>query len=147
MEGILRISGSQDDVDRFKEVIKRRTFSFNDMKGVDPHTISKTLKDMLRSLPVKLVPSKINERISVLVSKRVPSYKLVYEIKKSLSFLPQANFDVFKLLCKLMLSIINNSPTNHMDLKNVLSCFVESVQCSPSFFSTALKNYDYFFCY
>ncbi|EMD42815.1 RhoGAP domain containing protein [Entamoeba histolytica KU27] len=148
IEGILRLSGGSDEVHRLEILITRRTFSLQDLKDIDPHVITSTLKGLFRRLPIPLIPSNINSKIESLINQKVPYFKLVISIKEHITTLKEVlpeHFEVFKLLCKLFTEIINRKPTNKMDLTNVLTCFVESVKCSPSIFSCALQNQGIFF--
>ncbi|KAL7719273.1 Rho-GAP domain-containing protein [Entamoeba marina] len=145
IEGILRKSGSKDDVQQLEQSITKRTFSLQDLDNVDPHAITSTLKSMFRQLPILLIPRNINDAVEKLVKDDTPEYLLVNKIKELTTFLPPVHFEVFKLLCKLFTEIINYNPINKMNLQNVLSCFVESVRCSPSIFSSALQNQGIFF--
>ncbi|KAL7717592.1 Rho-GAP domain-containing protein [Entamoeba marina] len=147
VEGILRKAGDQQSVSQLNSLITKRTFSLNDLKSADPHAIVSSLKTLFHKLPVRLIPRSINDSVVKLVDKNLPNHELVMNIRALLINIPPENFDVFRLLCKLFTAIINKSPTNKMTLQNVLTCFVESVHCSPSVFTFALQNQSYFFDY
>ncbi|KAL7711791.1 hypothetical protein QTN25_010543 [Entamoeba marina] len=67
IEGILRKSGSKDDVQQLEQSITKRTFSLQDLDNVDPHAITSTLKSMFRQLPILLIPRNINGAVGKLV--------------------------------------------------------------------------------
>ncbi|ELP85677.1 hypothetical protein EIN_409960 [Entamoeba invadens IP1] len=147
IEGILRLSGDSDNIQRLEMKISSRTFSSLDLKDVDPHTVTSTLKSLFKNLPTPLIPQNTNKQIESVVGK-YQDYSQVVKVYQILSILKTTlpeHFEVFKLLCKMFGEIINQSNKNKMDLKNVLICFVESVRCSPAVFTIALQNQGIFF--
>ncbi|ELP93291.1 hypothetical protein EIN_056760 [Entamoeba invadens IP1] len=147
-EGIFRVPGSGDDVASLERTITKRSFSLEDLKGVDPYAIASTLKHLLKELPVPLIPKNMNDKIQELVALKSPQYVLVISVRKMVTFLKEKmpeHFEVFRLLCVMISEIVNQCPTNKMCLGNVLTCFVGSVKCSPSIFLCAVQNQGIFF--
>ncbi|ELP90780.1 hypothetical protein EIN_026390 [Entamoeba invadens IP1] len=148
IEGILRLSGGSDDIAQLEKAITKRSFSLQELKDFDPHAITSTLKGLFRRLPVLLIPKSVNDRIEQLLRQSTPNFKLVLSVYQVIAFLKEKypeHFEVFRMLCRLFAEIVNRSPTNKMVLQNVLTCFVESVQCCPAIFSCALQNQGLFF--
>ena len=68
VEGLFRISGSNQDVERLKHVFEQGAVI--DLSQIDPHGLTALLKCFIRELPEPIVPSPVSSWANDLLSKK-----------------------------------------------------------------------------
>ncbi|KAI9724443.1 MAG: hypothetical protein M1812_000511 [Candelaria pacifica] len=145
-EGIFRLSGSN-------VVIKNLRERFNTEGDVDfladghyydVHAVASLLKLYLRELPSTVLTRELHlEFLQVLEldekSKKIAAYNAL------MHRLPPANWHLLKALSAFLLTIINNSDTNKMTVKNVGIVFSPTLNIPAPVFSMFLTEFDSIF--
>jgi hypothetical protein len=119
LEGLFRVSGSQDEIAIWKE-------QFNAGKPVEfsgkmaPHSVAGLLKAWLRELPEPLLTYQMFDAWMDIATKRLKkSEKACDLIKSSLKALPDINMAVLTELFLFLRKVVDNSAKNLMTAENV----------------------------
>ncbi|TAQ88423.1 hypothetical protein B7494_g3285 [Chlorociboria aeruginascens] len=142
-EGIFRLSGSNVVIKQLRERFNNEgdVNLITDDQYYDIHAVASLLKLFLRELPTTILTRElhleflavtelhdINEKISALNS-------LVYR-------LPKVNNTLLRYLSGFLISIINNSDTNKMTVRNVGIVFSPTLNIPAPVFALFLQQYD-----
>lgn len=146
-EGILRLSGSNEDINHYKILIDSgKKVNFID---VDVHVVTGLLKSFFRQLPSSFIPQLYDAQIPLIIAQHRQGNKtediVLSELKDVIDNLIEPNLSIFRYLVLFLTKIEAKSEENKMTLDNIIKCFVPSVGCSPALFYYAIKHCDYFF--
>ncbi|KAI9704206.1 MAG: hypothetical protein M1836_007067 [Candelina mexicana] len=145
-EGIFRLSGSNVVIRNLRERFNTEgdVDFLADGHYYDVHAVASLLKLYLRELPSTVLTRELHlEFLQVLEldekSKKIAAYNAL------MHRLPPANWHLLKALSAFLLTIINNSDTNKMTVKNVGIVFSPTLNIPAPVFSMFLTEFDSIF--
>uniref|UniRef100_A0A336MEN9 CSON010901 protein n=1 Tax=Culicoides sonorensis TaxID=179676 RepID=A0A336MEN9_CULSO len=122
--GIYRISGSERDVRALKEKYLRSK-AIPCLSNIDIHVICGCVKDFLRSLQDKLIPSNMWHEFSNAVQAAYPD-QVIRNLKAGVEKLPEANRDTLAFMVQHLQRIAEN-PQIKMPLDNLAKVFAPTL--------------------
>jgi len=154
-EGILRLSGSKTEIENLRSKFDRGELVF--FKGVDALAVTGLLKYFFREIPGGLIPQPFSEKISTTLAQQLDpeitaniSEELLHdsirgELKNLLSEMPKVNCETLKILAHFFEMVTQHSAKNKMNLHNILTCFVPSLDCPPGLLKYCVEDYEIIF--
>jgi len=142
-EGIYRLSGSS-------AVIKSLKDRFNTEGDVDllasdeywdPHAIAGLLKCFLRELPASILTRDLHMRF-LSVMDFVEPQERIRELSRLIASLPIANYSLLRALTAHLILIVQNSPVNKMNMRNVGIVFSPTLGIPAGVFSLMLGEFN-----
>ena len=120
LEGLFRVSGSQDEIAEWKELFNAgKPVQFGE--STSPHSVAGLLKKWLRELPEPLLTYQMFDTWMKIATKtivRTPE-KADSDIKAALNELPSVNYAVLKALFVFLSKVVDASARNLMTAENV----------------------------
>jgi len=158
VEGIFRLSGSQNQIDKLKAEFNTGTLV--DLNSVaDPHTITGVLKLWFRELPEPLMTYDLYESFITAQQERDPNKRIRF-LRHLLSCLPPVNRATLQHLISFLSRVEKHSEVNKMAVHNLATVFapnllrhrednmVQSAMDTPlinGIVSTLIKDFDAIF--
>ncbi|ELP85079.1 rho gtpase activating protein, putative, partial [Entamoeba invadens IP1] len=125
-EGIFRISSSNDELKRVKEMFDGGMDI--EYKNIgDVHVASGVIKSYLRELPDSVIPkTKYNEFLGLATTSNIEK-----ELKSKIEALPDENKNILWLLIRFLRKVTDNTELTQMTPNNLAVCFSPSLFRSP----------------
>ncbi|GEQ66892.1 hypothetical protein JCM33374_g555 [Metschnikowia sp. JCM 33374] len=152
-EGIFRLSGSASTIrslkDNFNSCFDLDLFE-SPLKP-DIHTVSGLLKTYLRELPHSLFGETTYHEMQRIVTENSKQHSqsqislMVKQLLRSPASMDEVHYNFCLVVLGFLRSVVANSPTNKMSLKNVCIVFVPTLNISVDVLSLCLIDYDCIF--
>lgn len=152
-EGIFRLSGSASTIRQLKDQFNT-AFDidlFDCSLKPDMHTVAGLFKTYLRELPSPIFGQRsYNQLQGILTSRGSHSSKassalVIRDFLNNLNNIDQIHYDICYTIFKFLKTIIENSASNRMNLKNVCIVFVPTLNISLDVLSLCLVDFDCIF--
>ena len=145
-EGIFRLSGSNVVIRQLRERFNTEgdVNLVTDDQYYDIHAVASLLKQYLRELPSNILTRELH--LEFLATTELGSAEEKISALNNLVYrLPTANFELLRYLSAFLITIINQSDLNKMNVRNVGIVFSPTLNIPAPVFALFLQKYEWIF--
>ncbi|EDR25894.1 hypothetical protein EDI_044500 [Entamoeba dispar SAW760] len=147
IEGIFRVSGSKDNIQKVVEKLDTKMMTFECLTNFDIHSVAGALKLYIKLLPEQVIPKFIDDRLYELWKQKntLQEDDLFQQFHEIYKDIPPMTYNFLNELLDLLHLIAMNKEITKMNIENCVTCLAPSLRGYPFVYTYSIQHYSQLF--